>query len=60
MCLRSYRILFELVKYIMNELVDWLISEHESVNPSKEAISVLSGKYKKLTFFHLVSKALLN
>ena len=33
---------------------DWLISEHQSVNPSREAISVLSEKYKSSTFVHPV------
>ena len=29
---------------------DWLISGQQSVNPSREAISILSGKYKGFTF----------
>ena len=33
---------------------DWLISGHQSVNPLREAISVLSGKYKRFTFVHPV------
>ena len=33
-----------------------LISELQSVNPSREAISVLSAKYKRLTFVHPVCK----
>ena len=32
---------------------DWLISEYQSVNPSREAISILSTKY--VTFVHLVT-----
>ena len=31
---------------------DWLISEYQSVNPSREAISILSKKYKRFTFVH--------
>ena len=38
-----------------NGRFDWLISGHESVNPSREAISILSGKYERFMF---VSKAL--
>ena len=33
---------------------DWLISEQQSVNPSREAISILSGEYKRFTFVHPV------
>ena len=32
---------------------DCLISGHQSVNPSREVFSVLSGKYKRFTFVHL-------
>ena len=35
-----------------NDRFDWLISEHQSVNLSREAISVLSGKYERFTFVH--------
>ena len=38
---------------------DWLISEHESVNSSREAISIPSGKYKRFVFIHPVSTALM-
>ena len=31
---------------------DWLISKHQSVNLSREAISTLSEKYKMFTFVH--------
>ena len=34
---------------------DWLISGHQNVNHSREAVSILSGKYKKFTFVHPVS-----
>ena len=33
------------VHHHANGCFDWLISGHQSVNPSKEAISILSGKY---------------
>ena len=29
-------------------LFDWLLSGHQSVNPSREAISILSGKIQKI------------
>ena len=45
-CLQTMKI----VHYHVNGSFDWLISEHQSVNPSREAISVLSGKYKRFTF----------
>ena len=35
---------------------DWLISEHQSVNPSREAISLLSGKYKIFTCGNYLEK----
>ena len=34
---------------------DWLISEHQSVNPLREAISILSVKYKRFMFVHPVA-----
>ena len=37
-----------------NGRFDWLISEHQSANPSREAISILSGKYKRFKFVHPV------
>ena len=40
-----------------NGRLDWLISEHQSVNPSIEAISILSGKYKRFTFGPLSTEA---
>ena len=36
----------KIVHYHANDRFDWLIFEHQSVNPSREAISVLSGKYE--------------
>ena len=41
-----------------NGRFDWLISEHQSVNPSREAISILSGKQKHLTVVQPVSPEL--
>ena len=32
----------------------WLISGQQSVNPLREAISILSGKYKRFTFVNPV------
>ena len=37
-----------------NGRFDWLISEHQSVNPSREAISIMSVKYKGFRFVHPV------
>ena len=34
----------------------WLTSGHQSVNPSRETIARLSGKYKRFTFVHPVIK----
>ena len=39
----------------LNGRFDWLISEHQSVNPSREANSSLSGKYKGSTLVHPVT-----
>ena len=52
-CLKA----MEIVRHHANGRFDWLISEHQSVNPSREAISILSGKYKRFTFVHPVSIA---
>ena len=45
-CLRAMKI----VHYHANGHFDWLISRHQSGNPSREVISILSGKYKRFTF----------
>ena len=37
----------KVVRHHANGRFDWLISGHHSVNPSREAISILSGKYKR-------------
>ena len=49
-CLEGMKI----VHHHVNGHFDWLTSGHQSVNPSREAISILSGKYKKFTFVHPV------
>ena len=49
-CLQAMKI----VRHYANGRFDWLISGHQSVNPSREAISILSGKYKRFTFVHPV------
>ena len=49
-CLQAMKI----VHHYANGCFDWLISGHQSVNPSREAISILSGKYKSITFLHPV------
>ena len=43
----------KIVHHHANGRFDWLISEHQSVNPSREAISILSGKYRRLAAFIL-------
>ena len=42
----------KIVHHLANGRFDWLISGHQRVNPLREAISMLSGKYKRLTFVH--------
>ena len=44
----------KIVHHYSNGRFDWLSSEHQSVNLSKEAIFKRSGKYKRFTFVHLV------
>ena len=44
----------KIVHHHANSCFDWLISGQKSVDPSREAISVLSGKYKRFTFVHSV------
>ena len=38
----------KIVHHHANTRVDWLISQYQSVKSSREAISILSGKYKNL------------
>ena len=49
-CLQAMKI----VRHHANGCFDWSISEHQSVDPSRKAISILSGKYKRFTFVHPV------
>ena len=44
-CLQAVKIM----RHHANGRFDWLIFGHQSVNPLREAISVLSGKYKRFT-----------
>ena len=44
----------KIVHYHVNGCFDWLISGYQSVSPSREAMSILSGKYKRFTFVHPV------
>ena len=44
----------KIVRHHVSDRFDWLISGHQSVNPSREAISILSGKYKRFTLVHSV------
>ena len=49
-CLQAMKV----VHYYASDNFDWLIPEQQNVNPSREAISILSGKYKRFTFVHPV------
>ena len=51
-CLQAMRI----VHHHANGRFDWLISGHPSVNPLREATSIMSGKYKRFTFVHPVAE----
>ena len=44
----------KIVRHDASGCFDWLISEEQSVNPSREVISILSEKYKRFTFVHSV------
>ena len=54
-CLQAMKI----VHHHANGRFDWLTSGHQSINPSRDVISILSGKYKRFTFVHPVSTALM-
>ena len=45
----------KIVHYYANGCFDWLIYGQQSDNPLREAISILSGKYKRFTFVHTVN-----
>ena len=49
-CLQAMKI----VHHYANDCFDWLISGKQSVDPSSEAISILSGKYKRFALVHPV------
>ena len=49
-CLQAMKI----VHHHANGCFDWLICGHQSINLSREAISILSGKFKRFTFLHSV------
>ena len=49
-CLQAMKI----VHHHANGCFDWSISGQQSVSPSREAISILSGKYKRVTVVHPV------
>ena len=49
-CLQAMKIMH----HHANGRFDGLISGQQSVNPSREAISILSGKYRRFTFVHPV------
>ena len=44
----------EIVHHYVNRCFDWLISGQQSVNPWREAISILSGKYIRFSSVHPV------
>ena len=45
-----------IVHHYANGCFDWLISGQQSINLWREAISILSGKYKRFAFVHPVRK----
>ena len=53
-CLQAMKI----VHHYVNSCFDWLTSEQQNVNPWREAISLLSVKYKRFTFVHPVSPSM--
>ena len=55
-CLQAMKI----VHHYANDCFDWLISEQHSVDPWREVISILSGKYKRFTFVHPVGFGLVS
>ena len=49
-CLQAMKI----VHHYASGSFDWLFSGQQSINPLREAISILSGKYKRFVFVHPV------
>ena len=48
----------KIVRHYTNSCFDSLISGQQSVNPSREAIFILSGKYKTYAFVHPVQESI--
>ena len=46
----------KIVHHYANGGFDWLIFGQQSVNPSRESISILSSKYKRFSFVHPVTE----
>ena len=44
----------KIVRYQANGRFECFLSGHQRVNPSREAISILSGKHKRFTLVHPV------
>ena len=44
----------KIVRHRANDRFDWSISGHQSTDPSRKAIFILSGKHKRFTFVHPV------
>ena len=55
-CLEAVKI----VHHHANCRCDWLVPVRQSVDPSREAISILSGKYKRFTSVHPVFETKMN
>ena len=53
-CLQAIKV----VHHHASDRFDWLISGHQSVNPLREAISILAGKCKGFTFVYPVSTSI--
>ena len=49
----------KIVHHFANDCIDWLISGQQSGNPGREAISILSEKYKDFAFVNPVLSYLL-
>ena len=49
-----WKVVHKIVRNYANGCFDRLISGQQSFNPWREAISILSGKYKRFTLVHLV------
>ena len=47
----------KIVHHYVNGRFDWLISGQQSVNPSRESISILYGKYERFSLVHPVTES---